>query len=90
MPVVCSNRAGAKALIREGETGAIVDPADARALTAVLLEWIGRAPALDDSHQNRLRPSLMAASFSDADDGFLSAVAASRGAPRADRRGALG
>ena len=90
MPVVCSDRAGAKGLIREGETGAIVNPADARALSAALQEWIARARPLDGSHPHVLRPSLMAVSFSDAIDGFLTTLAASRGTQRADRSGALG
>lgn len=77
IPVVSSNRAGAKGLIREGHTGAIVDPADAQALTAALQEWMGRARPLAASQQNGLRPSLMATSFSDAVDGFLAAVTAS-------------
>jgi len=90
IPVVCSDRAGAKGLIREGETGAIIDPADTRALTAALQEWIGRARPLDGSHTHVSRPSLMAASFSDAIDGFLTTVTASTKTRRVDRKGALG
>ncbi len=86
IPVVCSNRAGASGLIREGETGAVVDPADERALTAALGEWISRARPLDALQLNGLRPSLMAANFADAIDGFMAVVAASTRTRRADRR----
>jgi glycosyltransferase involved in cell wall biosynthesis len=86
IPVVCSNQAGASGLIRQGETGAIIDVATTHALTASLQEWIGRAPRLDASQQYVLRPSLMAAHFADAVDGFLAGVGASTRTQRADGR----
>jgi len=75
VPVVCSNRAGASGLVREGETGAVIDAANAEALSASLREWVGRARPLDAS-QVTLRPSLMTARFSETVDGFLDLVRA--------------
>ena len=86
IPVVCSNRAGASGLIREGETGAIIDPANAHPLSAALREWIGRARPLAASQLNGLRPSLMATNFTDAIERFLAVVVASTRTQRADRR----
>ena len=80
IPVVCSNRAGASGLIREGESGAIIDAANADAFTASLRDWIGRARPLDPSPQDVLWPSLMAVNFADAVDGFLALVAAAQAA----------
>jgi len=76
IPVVCSNLAGASGLIREGKSGAVIDAASAEALSASLQEWLSRARPLDTSQQVALRPSLMAASFSDAIEGFLAIVGA--------------
>ena len=75
MPVVCSDRAGASGLIREGETGVVIDPFDRQALARALRQWIRRAPPLDPEAQELLRPSLMAATFSAAVDGFLNVAA---------------
>ena len=85
IPVVCSDRAGARGLIREGETGAIVDPADSHALLASLRKWIDRARPLDAAQQDLLRPSLMATSFADAIDDFLNVVGVAAAA-RASRQ----
>ena len=80
IPVVCSNRAGASGLIREGESGAIIDAASADAFTASLRDWIGRARPLYPSPRDVLRPSLMVVNFADAVDGFLALVAAAQAA----------
>jgi glycosyltransferase involved in cell wall biosynthesis len=90
VPVVCSDRAGAKVLIREGETGAIVDTADASALSEALREWVGRVRPLDGFEPSALRPLLMSASFADAVDAFLNVANASSHAQRTNRRGAYG
>ena len=52
IPVVC--RMAGPRLIREGETGAIVDPADSHALLASLRKWIDRARPLDATQQDLL------------------------------------
>ena len=74
IPVVCSDRAGALGLIREGETGAIVDAADSHALVAALRTWIDRARPVDGTQQEILRPSLMATTFADAIDRVFNAI----------------
>jgi glycosyltransferase involved in cell wall biosynthesis len=78
VPVVCSNRAGASGLVREGKTGAVIDAASAEALSTSLREWLGHAPPLDAT-QVMLRPSLMAVNFSDTVNGFLDLVRAADG-----------
>jgi glycosyltransferase involved in cell wall biosynthesis len=88
IPVVCSCRAGARGLIREGETGDIADPADSHALLACLRKWIDRARPLDATQQELLRPSLMATNFADAIDevlNFIGHAAAARASHQRQR-----
>lgn len=71
MPVVCSDQAGARALI-SGRNGSVVDAADQPALQASLGDWLQRTAPLVPAQVASLRRPLMTQSFEDAVSGFVS------------------
>ncbi|MBF0143136.1 MAG: glycosyltransferase family 4 protein [Magnetococcales bacterium] len=73
VPVLCSHRAGSRALIREGWNGRIVDPEDCDALMAGLERELIAAPTAEVTAV-RLRDSLMPVTFQRDVDGFLGAA----------------
>ncbi len=74
MPVVCSNKAGASALIQEGVNGTVVDASNSTELRSAILNFLQRIAPLSISDLAQSRPSLMTTSFNKSVDGFLSAV----------------
>jgi len=78
LPVVCSDRAGARGLVREGLSGAVVDAGRPGALDAALAAWLRRQPPLLADRLEAPPPSLMAVTVEQAVDAFLHAVRAAR------------
>jgi glycosyltransferase involved in cell wall biosynthesis len=76
MPVVCSDRAGARVLVAPGQNGAVVDASRPSDLDAALLEWLRRQPPLSDAQLEATRPSLMRTTFADAVAAYLEALEA--------------
>lgn len=80
LPVVCSDRAGAKELIQGNDCGEVVDAGNDRALASALDRWVGRSESV--GHAQHLRPSLMTRGFQSAVDGFCGLLEAVTRAPR--------
>jgi glycosyltransferase involved in cell wall biosynthesis len=78
MPVLCSTRAGASTLVRNGAVGSVFDAANPEAVVAALREWLGRVPPFQEQQFEQLRPSLMHHTFRDAVDAFASLVEEAR------------
>lgn len=70
MPVLCSDRAGAKNLIKEGENGSVIAPEDTLPLQTEMLKWIDRSPPVSPAQLTEPRPSLMPLRFQDAVDAY--------------------
>jgi len=78
MPVVCSDRAGARVLVAAGKNGAIVDAGSPAALDAALLDWLLRQPPVTPAQLAAPRPSLMETTFEEALAAYLEALEAAR------------
>jgi glycosyltransferase involved in cell wall biosynthesis len=78
MPVVCSDRAGARALVAEGRNGAVVDAGRPEALDEALATCLRRQPSISSALLEARRPSLMETTFDDAVDAYLAAIEAAR------------
>lgn len=76
LPVVCSDRAGARVLVSEGRNGAVVDAGQPGALDAALVAWLGVGSPRSAAPPVALRPSLMTSTFEQAVDAYLAAVEA--------------
>ncbi len=74
IPVVCSNKAGAKILIKDNENGSVVDPEDNSALQSALLYWLNRCSPVLSGNIRELRPSLMSISFRDGVEAFAKLI----------------
>jgi len=71
MPVVCSDRAGARVLVSPERNGAVVDASRPDALADALTTWVGRVPPISIAKLEAVRPSLMATTFDAALTGYL-------------------
>ena len=71
MPVVCSDRAGARVLIENGVNGVVVNAGDKSALEDALIHWLMREKPVSASEIANLRPSLMRTSFKEVVDGYV-------------------
>ena len=78
LPAVCSDRAGARALVAPGRNGEVVDAGRPEALDAALLAWLDRCPPLSLGGLAAPRPSRMETTFEAALEAFLGALAAAR------------
>jgi glycosyltransferase involved in cell wall biosynthesis len=74
MPVVCSNKAGAKSLIRSGWNGTVVDPDNIAALQDALSYWLAQCPPVTLKNVSALRNSLMPILFQDAVDAYCGII----------------
>jgi glycosyltransferase involved in cell wall biosynthesis len=63
MPVVCSDKAGAKTLIREGINGSLVAPDCTAEIRKALEYWLKEAAPVTEAACEKLRPSLMPISY---------------------------
>ncbi|MBK9519067.1 MAG: glycosyltransferase [Anaeromyxobacter sp.] len=90
LPVVCSERAGARVLVSPGRTGEVVDADRPEALDAALATWLGRQPPLSDAQLAVRRPSLMESTFEGAVQAWLEALEAARYHRHAPRLRAAG
>lgn len=86
LPVVCSDRAGARVLVTGGPAGAVVDAGDPGALDGALAGWLARVPPLSAAGLEAPRPSRMATSFDAAVEAYLAALQAARDHRAASRR----
>lgn len=80
VPVVCSDRAGASSLVRQGITGTIVDASLNEQLVSALRNWLPKTPP--SPQRDALRNSLMSIRFQDSVDGFVAALSAARSRAR--------
>lgn len=78
MPVICSDRAGARALVAAGKNGEVVDAGRPEALDEALATWLRRRPPVSSAQLEGRRPSLMETSFDDAVDAYLAGILAAR------------
>lgn len=78
MPVVCSDRAGARVLVAAGKNGAVVDASRPEALDAAMIDWLRREPPLSSRQLETQRRSRMETSFDDAVTAYLDALEAAR------------
>jgi glycosyltransferase involved in cell wall biosynthesis len=85
LPVVCTDRAGARILIRSGTNGAIVDGTDVTQVSAALEMWLARTEPFSDRSFDGMRPSRMQLRFEDSVAGFASAVDMAAAARQARR-----
>jgi glycosyltransferase involved in cell wall biosynthesis len=76
LPVVCSDRAGARVLVSDGRNGAVVDAGQPGALDAALLAWLGDGSPVAAAQPGALRTSLMTSTFEQAVDAYLAALEA--------------
>ena len=74
IPVICSEKAGAKELIREGITGSVLDTDGKKAFSSILRQWCLNSTPLSPDHLKSTRESLMNVSFQQAVDGFYNLV----------------
>jgi glycosyltransferase involved in cell wall biosynthesis len=74
IPVVCSNKAGARVLIQDGANGTVVDVSEPAKLKSAINEWLVRTPPFTIEHLAQLPPSLMITPFQNSVDGFLSVL----------------
>ena len=72
MPVICSSRAGARTIIRDGINGAVVNPEDSAAIQATIFEYLSKTPPISVGRQVGLKPSLMGIHFAEAVENFIS------------------
>ena len=79
MPVVCSDRAGARTLMVAGRNGVVVDAGRPEALDEALATWLRRQPPVSNAQLEARRASLMETTFDDAVEGYLAAIEAARG-----------
>jgi len=86
LPVVCSDRAGARGLVAQGRSGEVVDAARPEALDAALASWLERRPPVSDGQLRAPRASLMETTFEGALEAYLGALEAARGHRRARRQ----
>ncbi|WP_415356585.1 glycosyltransferase family 4 protein [Halioglobus sp. Uisw_031] len=63
MPVICSNKAGARVLIQHKKSGVVVDAANFGELKGAVLEYLRHCAPVSNENVTRLRPSLMTAEF---------------------------
>lgn len=73
MPVLCSSRAGAADLIRDGRNGNVFDPYDASTLSEQLKSMLAAISPLQEISLS-IRKNLMPVSFDDATRGFVETV----------------
>lgn len=74
LPVVCSDRAGARVLVHPGRNGAIVDAARPSELDAAVTEWLKRQAPVNDEQLRAPRASLMETTFDEALAAYLQAL----------------
>lgn len=74
IPVVCSNKAGARVLVEDGMNGTVVDASDPTKLESALYSWLQRTPPLNIEQLEHQRPSLMRTSFHNSLEGFFSVM----------------
>jgi len=78
LPVVCSDRAGARTLVAAGQNGEVVDAGAPARLDAALSAWLKGAPRIPASGAPSPRPSRMVTTFDEAVEGWMAALAAAR------------
>jgi glycosyltransferase involved in cell wall biosynthesis len=78
MPVVCSDRAGARVLVAPGRNGAVVDAGRPADLDAALIEWLRRQPPVTAEQLEAPRASLMETTFDEAVAAYMEALEAAR------------
>jgi glycosyltransferase involved in cell wall biosynthesis len=88
LPVVCSDRAGARVLVASGESGEVVDAGSPAALDAALGAWQARVPPVSAAGLEAPRPSRMRTTFGEAVEAYLAALEAARHHRARSRRGA--
>jgi glycosyltransferase involved in cell wall biosynthesis len=74
LPVICSDKAGAKELIEPGVNGEVVNASEPKALSLAIQGWLKRCPPILPDHFSQLRPMQMQGGFQDAVQGFCSAL----------------
>ncbi len=74
MPVICSDRVGARELVNSQRSGEIVDVTDSAKFREVIRAWIDRVAPVAEAQSCTLRESLMTQGFDDAVSGFVSIV----------------
>ena len=75
VPVICSNRVGARELVQHGSNGYVFDVADdGTSLAGVLWNALGGMPSFEPAMLASPRPSLMTYQFQDAVDGFVALI----------------
>jgi glycosyltransferase involved in cell wall biosynthesis len=79
LPVVCSDRAGARVLIEDGRNGRVIDADDTQRLGAEIDAWATRAAPLSGDSLARERQSLMRNGFDAAVSGFVQTIRSVRG-----------
>jgi glycosyltransferase involved in cell wall biosynthesis len=78
MPVVCSDRAGARVLVGPGRNGAVVDAGRPADLDAAVIDWLRRQPPVTAEQLEAPRASLMETTFDEAVAAYLEALEAAR------------
>lgn len=78
MPVVCSDRAGARVLVAHGRNGAVVDAGRPTDLDAAVIDWLRRQPPVTAEQLESPRASLMETTFDEALAAYLAALEAAR------------
>ena len=89
LPVVCSDRAGARGLVARGRHGEVVDAARPEALDRALADWLRRVPPVSAGQLEALRPSRMETTFDAAVEAYLAALEAARAHRLASSRSAV-
>lgn len=79
MPVICSDKAGARELIRDDVNGEVVDASDEGVLSDALGRWLTRVSCTPANTANALRKSLMPIMFADAVHEFAGVISAALG-----------
>lgn len=70
LPVICSQAAGAKTLIRDGFNGYVVDASNIQTTTQAALKIIDKIQPLTIDSSTQIKPNLMTTSFEDATNGL--------------------
>jgi glycosyltransferase involved in cell wall biosynthesis len=78
LPVLCSDRAGARVLIEDGRNGRVVNMTDTHEIGAEIIAWTRKAAPLSRESLAQERESLMPGSFEDAVQGFVQTIHAVR------------
>ncbi len=86
LPVICSDRAGARVLVASGRSGEVVDAGSPEALDAALGRWLAQAPPVSLAGLEVPRPSRMESTFDEAVEAYLSALEAALAHRAASRR----